>query len=89
MNEVRKTYEKRALTVKEVAEYACVGRTTVEGWLNRGLLPCEELPGRGGRYRFRRIRRADLERFLDESYRSNHQEKQRDSEKIILLPRGT
>lgn len=39
-------------------------------WCANGLLPYENLPGRGeGAYRFRRIRKTDLDAFLDK-YRS-------------------
>jgi hypothetical protein len=62
---------KRALTIQGAAEYACVSRGMIVNWLTAGLLPCEELPGRGkGVYRFRRIRLADLDEFLDRSHRS-------------------
>lgn len=62
-------YDKRALTMKEAAEYACVSRATLTNWIASGLLPCEELPSGkpGQKYRFRRIRRTDLDRLLDKS----------------------
>jgi len=82
-------YGKRALSISEAAEYACVGRSTVENWLSRGLLPYEELPGRGGKNRLRRIRRDDLDCFLDMSYRAVRRKTHKDDGEIILLPRGT
>lgn len=61
---------KRALTVAEAARYACVSRGTLELWLAKRLLPFEELPGQGnGRKKFRRIRHADLDAFLDKHYK--------------------
>lgn len=64
-----KTLNKRALSISEAAQYACVGRSTIENWLASGLVPYEELPGSGsGAYRFRRIRKADLDGFLEKHY---------------------
>ncbi len=86
-----KLKEKRALSVAEAARYACVSRGTVESWLTRKLLPVEELPGRGnGSHRFRRIRLADLEAFLDGHYNQPAEKKKEKSEnrKITLLPRS-
>ena len=60
------TYDKRALTIKEAAEYACVYRSTVKNWIARGILPYEDLPGEGsGSHRFTRIRKEDLDGFLN------------------------
>jgi len=81
---------KRAFTVAEAARYACVSRGTVEFWLERGLLPVEELPGRGnGSHRFRRIRKADLDAFLDRHYSRHSMKEKKDNldGKITLLPR--
>ncbi len=59
-----KKSEKHAFSIKEAAEYACVSRSTVENWFNKGLLPFEELLGRGkGLYHYRRIRKKDLDEF--------------------------
>ena len=57
--------EKRAFTVTEAADYACVSRGSLESWLARGLLKYEELPGNGAKQRFIRIRKKDLDEFLD------------------------
>ena len=59
----------RILSIKQAAAYIGVSRGTLNQWLNRGLLPYEELPGRGGVYHFRRIRREDLDNFLEHHYR--------------------
>ena len=67
----KKQNTKRALTISEAAKHACVSRGIIESWLARGFLPYEELPGTGeGKrtQRFRRIRRADLDEFLDGHY---------------------
>ena len=60
---------KRVLSIAEAARYAEVSRGTLESWLVRGLLPYENLPSAGGgKHRFRRIRKADLDEFLDKCY---------------------
>jgi len=64
--------EKRALTIKDAAEYACVSRGTVDNWLRRGLLSYEELPSRGGKYRFIRIRKDTLDKFLNSYEKSEN-----------------
>lgn len=81
--------KKRALSVAETARYAGVSRGTVEVWLMDGLLPYEELPGRGkGNYRFRRIRSADLDTFLDRHYhQTGHKNNHRSKQDLVLLPR--
>jgi len=43
-------YNKRTLTIDEAAEYTCVGRSTIENWLAKGLLSCEELQTKGKDY---------------------------------------
>lgn len=63
----------------------------MENWLVKGMLACEELPGSGsGVYKFRRIRLADLDAFLD-GFR--HEVPVRGASesrpKIILHPRST
>ncbi len=87
MIEANDTYDKRALSISEAANYACVSRSTVENWLNRRLIPFEELPGRKGKYRFRRIRKSDLDRFLNDSYSDG--DDHISDEKLIILPRTT
>jgi hypothetical protein len=57
--------ERRAFNVSKAAEYACVSRGTMEAWLTKGLIPYEDLPSTGERNRFRRIRKSDLDAFLD------------------------
>ena len=93
MNEGRETYNKRALTIAESAAYACVSRGTIENWLAKGILPFEELPGRGeGQYRFRRIRREDLDTFLNSNYKQPQEKEnnkpQKNKKELILLPRN-
>lgn len=84
---------KRALKIHEAAQYACVSRSTVQNWIDRRLLPCESLPGRGGKYHFRRIRKTDLDEFLNSNYRHAHAEQSKRSSmksgngSIFLLPK--
>ena len=92
-----KNYDKRAFTISNAADYACVSRGIIESWLAKGLIPFEELPGSGA-YRFRRIRKADLDEFLAGKYKPTIERKRKQtrssrssssSSKSILLPRGT
>ncbi|MFC1694134.1 hypothetical protein ACFL1R_11565 [Candidatus Latescibacterota bacterium] len=82
---------KRAFTISEAAEYACVSRNMIDIWMAKGLLRFEELPGRGsGTYRFRRIRKNDIDNFLNQFYRQNSlSDKKKKSQELILLPRNT
>ena len=94
MNNLKRTYNKRALTLQEAAEYACVSRATVENWLSNELMPFEELPSRGkGSYCFRRIRKTDLDDFINKYYRkfsqSEKSNKSNESNELILLPRDS
>lgn len=69
MERIKNGSDRRAITIAEAAEYACVSRATLLNWISLGLLPYEELPSRGnGTQRFRRIRMADLVNFLDSNY---------------------
>ena len=82
-------FDKRAYTIKEAAEYACVSRGIIEGWMASNLLPYEELP-RKGKYRLRRIRKDDLDAFLEACRQRDSQTKIADNtNKPILLPRNT
>lgn len=83
--------QKRAFTIPEAADYSCYSRGTIEGWIARGLLPYEEPPGRGdGKHRFRRVRRTDLDAFLDAHYQQvkvHAESRQQIGNEIVLLPR--
>ena len=88
--------KKRALTISEAATYACVSRATLLGWITSGILPFEDLPGRGnGSYRFRLVRKSDLDEFLNRYYsfagssRSQTYCDDRASGNAILLPKET
>lgn len=61
----------KLLTVKQAADYIGVARQTLQAWLQRGLLPFIELPATRPRavYRFIRLRREDLDDFLERHYR--------------------
>ena len=90
MSNYKEPKEKRAFTLTEAAEYACVSRSTVENWISKGLLPFEELPGRGtGLYCFRRIRKEDLDNFLNQYYQQNNKLKKESKNKLILLPKNS
>ena len=84
--------EKRAISIAEAARYACVSRGTIENWIAKKILPCEELPSRGkGAYRFRRIRSEDLNALLNSSYNSscNKNNVRNDAADAFLLPRNS
>ena len=67
---MRTGQERRALSIDEAARYACVSRSTIVNWMKRRMLAYEELPSRGeGVQRFKRIRKHDLDVFLDRCYR--------------------
>jgi excisionase family DNA binding protein len=79
---------KRAVTVTEAAQYACVSQGTVQNWISQGILPFEKLPSRGkGSKRFIMIRLKDLKVFLDSNYHeSQQQDNTKKREELILLP---
>ena len=91
MEKTKRIFNKRAMKISEAAEYACVSRGIIENWLNKGLLPFEELPSSGtGAHRFRLIRKQDLDEFLRQYYQTNvkcSDTKQDSLKKVILLPR--
>jgi len=61
---------KRALSISEAAEFLCVSRSSVRNLLSSGILPFEELPGRGnGSKRFILIRTEDLIHFTEKHYK--------------------
>lgn len=67
--ETNKLKEKRALTIAEAAEYACVSMGSIKNWIALGVLPFEDLPGSGkGDRRFILIRKKDLDTFLNSNY---------------------
>ena len=78
---------KRAFSISEAADYACVSRATLRNWIIIKLLPCEELPGRGdGSHKFRLIRKQDLDLFLNENYHdTNNKSINNNSDKLILM----
>ena len=60
-------YDKRILSVNKAAQYAGVSRGVFDDWIRKGFIHYEELPGRGKGYRrFIRVRRDNLDAFLDE-----------------------
>ena len=91
MPDLEEMQNKRAFTIKEAAEYACVSRGTLENWISKGLLPFEELPGRGtGTYCFKRIRKEDIDTLLSRYYRRNKPNPKKElRDELILLPRNS
>ena len=84
-------HNKRALTIAEAAEYACVSRGTINNWLVKGILPYEELPSGGdGSYRFLRIRKQDIDELLNRSYNRNElkSSNKTNNNELILLPQN-
>jgi len=68
-------FDKRALSISEASKYACVSEATVRNWITSRLIPFEELPGRGnGSNNFRRIRKMDLDKFLDKHYKESRRQ---------------
>ena len=83
--------DKRALSINEAAKYACVSCGTIKNWIAQGLMPYEELPGRGkNAYRFRRIRLKDLDEFLDKFYKVQKKKIEENiSNELFYLPRSS
>lgn len=85
--------EKRILNISEAARYSGYSRGMIELWMNDGLIPYEELPGRGkGIHKNRRIRQTDLEAFLEKYYikgenRNQHFSQGKVVDDIFLLPK--
>ncbi len=87
MTTLKENIIKRAFTITEAAEYACVSRATLQNWIVLGLLPYEELPSRGdGSRKFRLIRKYDLDAFFTKHYyRKNTSHKNGCSQELILF----
>ena len=79
---------KRALTLSEAAQYACVSRGIIKNWLESGALPYEVLPSSGeGKHCFQRIRKDDLDEFLNKHYcEPDKNFKKESDDELILLP---
>ena len=90
MIDVKKNY-KRAFSINEAAEYACVSRATMQNWIASRWVPFEELPGRGeGSRKFRLIRKLDLDLFLNKHYQDvRHKYQESIQDKLVLLPQET
>ena len=82
--------EKRALTLTEAAQYACLSRGSIQNLISQGLLPFEKFPGRGAGFkRLIRIRMEDLKAFLDSHYHKPNQiNKVKKDDNLILLPQN-
>ena len=86
--------DKRILNVSQAAEYSGYSRSTIISWIINGLLPYESPPGLGdGKYRTRKIRKDDLDRFLNKYYGCHKgaksvQSTQQYVTKVTLAPRS-
>ena len=80
--------QKRAFTITEASEYACVSEGTIRNWINSQIISFEELPSRGnGSHKFRLIRKGDLDKFLDKNYHQAHNKRSKMlSKDFSLLP---
>lgn len=56
----------KLLTPRQVGEILQVDERTVRRWIDRGLLPGVELPGRGRAGKELRVKQSDLEKFVEE-----------------------
>jgi excisionase family DNA binding protein len=80
MSEKQTLLNKRALSIKEAAEYIGVSCGIIYHWLNKDILPYEEFPGTGKMKRkFRLIRKSEIDKFLEK----NHHKPSTFVEKII------
>ena len=86
MNTLKSNKTKRAVTISEASVYACVSEATVRNWIATGLLPYEELPGCGkGINKMRRIRKSDIDEFLDNHYIKTKPSRQKMTQDTLLL----
>lgn len=63
--------KKRVLNVSEAARYSGYSRAIIEYWIDNGQLSYEEVPTPGQKNRCRRVRRADLDQFLEMYLKKN------------------
>jgi|GEM_PF-3548423 excisionase family DNA binding protein len=66
--------EKQAYSIPEAAQIAGVGRSTVNKWIDQGVLPCQQYPGSGKRP-IRRILRDDWDLFMQQHRKPEETEK--------------
>ncbi|MCE5270383.1 helix-turn-helix domain-containing protein [bacterium] len=80
---------RKIFSLNAAAEYSGYSRAVVEYWLDSGLLPFEEVPTPGQKNRCRRIRKADLDAFLEGHLKKNHApaRPKLKTESLILLDR--
>ena len=81
---------KPLLSIPEATRYSGFSRGMITNWLDAGVIPYVDLPpGRGkGVYRNRRIRRVDMDAFLEKYYHTGRpNRKVTTADPIILLPR--
>lgn len=76
---------KNKLSISAAARYSGYSRDMVEYWLKKGLLHFEEVPSPGPN-RIRRIRKADLDNFLERHYSPVNSKKRKT---LTLEPRST
>lgn len=80
---------RKILSINGAAQYSGYSRAVVEYWLNSGLVPFEEVPTPGQKNRCRRIRKTDLDTFLEDHLRRNlaAASSRHKTESLILLER--
>ena len=61
----------RIFSVNECHLYSGYSRGIIQYWLDTGLIPFEEIPKPGQKNRCLRIRKADLDDFLDSCLKKN------------------
>ncbi|HUU26288.1 MAG TPA: helix-turn-helix domain-containing protein [archaeon] len=80
---------KRILSVNAAAKYSGYSCAVVQHWIDSGLLEFEEVPVKGSKNRCRRIRKADLDQFLERYLKKNQAPRNsfQRKETLILLER--
>ena len=80
---------RKIFSLNSAAKYSGYSRAVVEYWLDSGLLPFEEVPTPGQKNRCRRIRKADLDAFLEGHLKRNRvtASSRQKTESLILLDR--
>lgn len=88
MNEKQEHINKsvRALNISDAAKYIGVSRGSLMTWIHAGLIPYEQLPGRGdGSHQFRLLRKSDIDMFLNKHYSDSKGDMSKNSRGMIFL----
>jgi len=85
----KQKFPARVLSVNAAAQYCGYSRAVVQYWIDSGQLDYEEVPTLGQKNRCRRIRKADLDDFLEMHRKRNGTSggSRPKSEPLILLDR--